>query len=237
MKTLRGSASAATHRRATLSRQGILEAALALIDANGLDAFNMRELGIALKASPMSVYRHFRDKAELIDAVVDGIVARFVPSEIYKTWQDQARALSVRVRASMLEHPELAFIIGHELRRSPESLRVNTTIIARLRITGVPERLLGETYWALSSYTTGYALLEAQTYRHRRGRVRSQKQRARKLAAMLGAVEGLSENERDEAADVMARPLDDRQFLFGLDCVIRGLEQQIGNVRPTRKPR
>jgi AcrR family transcriptional regulator len=220
-----------------LSRQKILRAALTLIDTTGLDNFNMRELGIALNASPMSVYRHFRNKSELIDAVVDWVVAGFAAAKTPGGWQAQARAITIRVRAAMMAHPELAFLIGHELRRSPVSLRVNIDIITRLHAAGVPQRLLAETYWLLSSYTTGYTLLEAQSYRHRGRKVRSQGQRVRKLTAMLRAVDGVSENERHEAAGVLARPLDDRQFLFGLECLIRGLEDRIGKVRPTRKLR
>ncbi|HEY2070593.1 MAG TPA: TetR/AcrR family transcriptional regulator [Rhizomicrobium sp.] len=222
-----------SNSRTNLSRQAILRAALALIDAKGLAAFNMRELGLALKASPMGAYRHFRNKSELIDAVVDGIVARFAPAKVRGGWQREARDMCIRVRASMLTHPELAFLIGHEFRRSPVSLRVNTGIIERLRTAGVPARLLAETYWALSSYTTGYTLLEAQTYRHRGRKTRSQAERARKLTAILSAVEGVSQSTREEAAGVLARRLDDRQFLFGLDCLIRGLEDRIGKRRQT----
>jgi AcrR family transcriptional regulator len=208
-----------------LSRTRILAAALELIDANGLTALNMRELGRALSASTMSVYRHFRNKSDLIDAVVDYVVESFAPPPAKGRWQDQIRAMCVNVRAVMLSHPELADILGRELRRSPTSLQVNAEIIQRLRSAGVPAALLADTYWALSSYTTGYALLEAQAHRHRRneGKQSSAGERVRKLARMLKIVEDLSDAASREAAVVLARPLDEVQFLFGLECLIGGL--------------
>ena len=223
---------AATRARAELSRDRILAAALDLIDAKGLNALNMRDLGVALGASTMGMYRHFRNKSELLDAVVDHVVEGFAPTPIKGGWQAQARALSQRVRAAMLAHPELADLIGRELRRSPTSLRVNTQIIERLRDAGVPAALLPHTYWAISSYTTGYALLEAQTFRHRRKSAarRSDAERLRKLSAMLQAVEDIPAEVRQDAAVVLSRPLDDQQFLFGLDCLIRGLEDRFAEL-------
>jgi AcrR family transcriptional regulator len=214
--------------RAELSRERILGAALDLIDAKGLKALNMRDLGLALGASTMGVYRHFRNKSELLDAVVDLVTEGFAPTPIEGSWQTQAKALSLNVRASMLAHPDLADLIGREFRRSPTSLRVNTEIIERLRVSGVPPLLLPDTYWAISSYTTGYALLEAQTFRHRRRSdpVSSGPNRVRKAAALLRSVEGVSPDALQEAAVVLSRPLDDAQFLFGLECLIRGLEDK-----------
>jgi AcrR family transcriptional regulator len=218
--------------RAELSRERILGAALELIDANGLKALNMRDLGLALGASTMGVYRHFRNKSELLDAVVDHVTEGFAPTPIEGSWQTQAKALSLNVRAAMLAHPELADLIGREFRRSPTSLRVNTEIIERLRVSGVPMALLPDAYWAISSYTNGYALLEAQAYsRRRRSEPKtSGPERVRKAAALLQSVEGVSPDALQDAALVLSRPLDDAQFLFGLECLIRGLEDKFASV-------
>src|SRR5437867_3788480 len=115
----RKSSPATRRERVELSRERILSAAIDLIDANGLMTLNMRDLGRALGASTMSVYRHFQNKAQLIDAVVDHVVEDFAPPPADGGWQDQARAMSLNVRIAMLAHPELADAIGREFRRSP----------------------------------------------------------------------------------------------------------------------
>jgi len=216
-------------QRPELSREGIVAAALALIDANGLAALNMRDLGIALGASTMGVYRHFTSKTALLDAVVDNVIEGFVPAPAKGRWQAQARSLSLTVRGAMLAHPHLADLIGREFRRSPISLRVNTEIIERLRTTGVPPALLPDVYWTISSYTTGYALLEAQSLTRRkagRGKL-SRADRVKKVTALLREVDDIPAQAVRTVADVLSRPLDDAQFIFGLDCIIAGIEQRI----------
>jgi hypothetical protein len=47
---------------------------------------------------------------------------------------------------------------------------------------------------------------------------------------MLATLDGPTPVAINDAADVLARPLDDEQFTFGLDCVIRGLAQKIENL-------
>ncbi len=213
-------------KRGELSRDSILAAALRLIDAHGLDALNMRELGASLGASTMSVYRYYSNKSELLEAVVDHVVEGFALPAMTGDWQEQARGISLGVRGIMLVHPELADLLGREMRRSPVSLRANTAIVERLRASGVPLPMLPDTYWALLSYTTGYALLEARSLSHKRARPRTADERVGKVRAMLEGIEDISAEAVQEVAVVLARPLDEAQYLFGLDCLIRGLQEQ-----------
>lgn len=62
-------------RTPLLSRDGIVAAALALVDAEGLDALSTRRLAAELGVSGPSLYNHVATKDELIDAVVDSVVA------------------------------------------------------------------------------------------------------------------------------------------------------------------
>lgn len=229
------SRSRASRPRPDLSRALILETALELIDAKGLEALNMRDLGLALGAATMSVYRHFRNKAELLDAVVDRVVAEFAPAGPQRDWRIEARDSSQRVRRAMLAHPELADLIGREFRRSGASLKVNIQIIDRLRAGGVPEVLLPDVYWTLSSYTTGFALLEAHGLRRRGGAAAepSLARRRSKIASLLAQVEDAPPEAIEAAASVLARPLDEAQFDFGLASLIRGLADIVSE-RPVR---
>lgn len=208
--------------------------ALQLIDTRGLEALNMRDLGNVLGASTMSVYRHFRDKDDLLNAVVDHVVAGFMPALTEGSWRDHARTMSLAVRSAMLTHAGLADLIGREFRRSSISLRVNTEIIHRLEGSGVPRELLSETYWALACYTTGHALLEAQALKrhaqHPKRRL-AIGERARKLSLLLRSVEGIDARAVPQAAKVLARPLDDRQFLFGLESLLDGIDARLSTYR------
>lgn len=211
--------------RVELTRERIMAAALDLIDRCGLDALNMRDLGDALAASTMSVYRHFEDKDDLLNAVVDNVIAGLMPASSEGGWRDHARAMSLAARGAILTHPELADLIGREFRRSATSLRVNTEFIERLDRAGVPRPLLAQTYWALACYTTGHALLEAQALKRRPQRAKrlATAERARKLSALLRTVDGIDAHAIPQAAKVLSRPLGDAQFLFGLECLLEGI--------------
>lgn len=219
----------ASRPRGDLSRDLIIEAALSLIDAKGLAALSMRDLAATLGVSTMGLYRYFKNKTALLESIVDHITSEFAPAALSGGWQAQARALSSRVRASMLKHPHLADLIGREFRRSPVSLRVNTEIIERLHTAGVPLAMLPEIYWTISSYTTGYAMLEAQSILRRRdgGPKSSRAARVRKIAAILRETEDIPRHATQIVAQVLSQPLDDAQFRFGLDCLITGMEAQI----------
>ncbi len=58
-----------------LSRERILDAALELVVDDGWNGLSMRRLAQELDVWPMAVYRYFRDKDELLDAVVEQLAA------------------------------------------------------------------------------------------------------------------------------------------------------------------
>src|SRR3954466_1280852 len=62
--------------RNPLSRERIIDAAVGLLEEDGWDALSMRRLAQELDVWPMAVYRYFRDKDELVDALVDHAAAR-----------------------------------------------------------------------------------------------------------------------------------------------------------------
>src|SRR5947208_5220887 len=81
-----------------LSRERILEAAVDVVEREGLDALSMRRLAQELDVWPMSVYRYFRDKDELLDAVVGRAAERVsLPGEA-GSWREQLRGLLHRTR-------------------------------------------------------------------------------------------------------------------------------------------
>ena len=57
-----------------LSREGIVQCALALVDREGLQALSMRRLGAVLGVDPMAVYHHLPNKEALLDAIVEAVM-------------------------------------------------------------------------------------------------------------------------------------------------------------------
>jgi TetR/AcrR family transcriptional regulator, tetracycline repressor protein len=88
-----------------LSRESIVEAAIALIDAEGIDALSMRALGRACGVEAMSLYRYVANKDELLDAVQEGIVAQMKLPRRRRSWVDLVEAAARELRRVLAKHP------------------------------------------------------------------------------------------------------------------------------------
>lgn len=93
----------ATTSREPLSRERILEAALAVADRDGPDALSMRRLAQELDVWPMAVYRWFRDKDELVAALGEVAVTR-VAAPAAGPWRARLAALLTQARSALAGH-------------------------------------------------------------------------------------------------------------------------------------
>src|SRR5438309_10954469 len=95
-------------RRTPLSSERILDAAVELLDRDGLDALAMRHLGAALGVEAMSLYRHFAPKVRLLGGRAGrrlSAPARPVPGA--SPWGGSVRALCRGPRAPLGRPPDL----------------------------------------------------------------------------------------------------------------------------------
>jgi AcrR family transcriptional regulator len=76
-----------------LTQERILEAALAVVDADGWEGLSMRRLAQDLDVWPMAVYRHFRDKEELVEAVAAAAADRVAAAPEGGAWDQRLAAL------------------------------------------------------------------------------------------------------------------------------------------------
>ena len=89
---------------AKLTREKILDAALAILDRDGLDGLSMRKLGAAVGVEAMSLYNHFASK----DALLDGIHERILVSleaPGARSWQAFVRGQALALHRALLAHP------------------------------------------------------------------------------------------------------------------------------------
>src|SRR5689334_10736128 len=100
---------AEARRNGKLSRGRIADAAMALVDRDGLDALSFRNLGAALGCEAMSIYHHFPSKAHLMDALVDLMLDEIVIQSAAEEpdWVARLRHTAHSFRAAALKHPKL----------------------------------------------------------------------------------------------------------------------------------
>jgi AcrR family transcriptional regulator len=111
-------------RRAGLSRADLLTTALALIDADGVEALSMRRLGKALGRDPMRVYRHASSKDALLDGVVDLVLSELlVPAVPEGDWEEALRHTAHAFRALALAHPHVVPLLVTRPLATPLAMR------------------------------------------------------------------------------------------------------------------
>ena len=90
--------------RGSLGRDVILDAAEQLA-REGFDALTMRAVAGRLQAAPMALYNHFADKDELVDALLDRVLGRFVPPPATGDWRADLKAFARAHRRVLTDHP------------------------------------------------------------------------------------------------------------------------------------
>ncbi len=96
---------ASPSRREPLSRDRILGTALAIIDAEGLEALSMRRVGTELGVEAMSLYNHVPNKAALLDGVHERILEEMDRPRTLRSWRDYARHQGRALRKVLCAHP------------------------------------------------------------------------------------------------------------------------------------
>jgi TetR/AcrR family transcriptional regulator, tetracycline repressor protein len=155
-----------------LSRGRIVDAAIRLIDTEGITALTMRRLGAALDVEAMSLYRYVNGREDLLEAVVDALVDTIeVPSpghlQPIDGWQAFLQVLAHDVRRLALEHPAAFPLIATRhpaapwLRPPLRSLRVVEAFLEGLRGRGFTDAQAVAAYRTFTSFLLGHLLLEA----------------------------------------------------------------------------
>lgn len=149
--------------REPLTRDRILDAAVRVMDAEGLEAVTMRRLGRELGVEAMSLYNHVQDK----DAVLRGILARVLadfdlPGEEDLDWIERIRLMSRTFRELLLRHPGVIPLLSEKSGpiTDPRALTPIETALQTLRDAGLSEPETIHAYRAVVGYVVGSVALE-----------------------------------------------------------------------------
>jgi AcrR family transcriptional regulator len=141
-----------------LSREVIVDAYLRLVEAEDNDSVSLRRLGSELGVDPTAVYRHFRDKDEILTAAADRLLAEVTDGlELSGGWRDQLRDLLLALRRVYLVHPRALLALQLAPPRLENGFGNVERCIALLREDEVPIA-----YEALETYTIGATVFDAR---------------------------------------------------------------------------
>ncbi|GAA0541830.1 TetR/AcrR family transcriptional regulator [Paractinoplanes ferrugineus] len=203
-------------KQALLTRERIVAAAGALVDAEGLAALSVRRLATELGVRGPSLYNHFPTKADIVDAVVDAVIATIDLSVFQRhEWPEALRRWATEYHSALAQHPNIVPVLAQGPGRRPAGLAMAEAVFGALVDAGWPPARATHigalmrylvTGSALGSFALGFdidpELYDRYPHLHN----------APRLAAHQRAV--------DEGA-----------FELGLDLLINGLKTEMGSRR------
>ncbi|MGI5166386.1 TetR/AcrR family transcriptional regulator C-terminal domain-containing protein [Spirillospora sp. CA-253888] len=214
-----------------LSRDQIVDAALELLDAEGLTGLSMRRLGTRLNAGATSVYWHVANKDELLELAMDRVIGEVeVPDpEAVGGWRPAAEGYARSMRAMIYRHPWTMTQFGARPLLGPNASRVMEGTLAAFGHAGFTGYELEYALSVVVDYVIGAAGSEA-AWRNNQGE--------RPMADVMNELEPyfeqmtalhprLAEHARQIWAKETAEVLEGR-FTFGLESVLDGLQARLG---------
>jgi AcrR family transcriptional regulator len=207
-----------TEPRTPLSRERILQAALALADESGIEAVTMRRLGQVLGFEAMSLYNHVANKDDLLDGILDLVLQEGEPPAREGDWDAAVRASAISVHAALRRHSwSAALMMTGRIR--PTRLRYMDSLLGRLREAGFSADKTYAVYHVLDGHIFGFALWEAG--------YTLKSEDAERLAAsvmpMLDSYPYLREHAEQHMSEGSHH--ETSPFELGLDLILDGLRQ------------
>jgi AcrR family transcriptional regulator len=210
-----------TTTRKPLSRERVLQAAVALADEAGLEAFSMRALAQELGVVPMALYKHVANKDELLDGMVDSVFSEIALPPTDVDWRSAMRRRAISTREALQRH---GWAIGmmESRRPGPANLRNHNAVMGCLRGAGFPFEMAIHAYSVQDAYIYGFALQERDTGFETPD---SAGEAAQRRAATIGALEDYP-HLAEIVTQLPASGYDNAvEFAWGLDLILDGLER------------
>jgi TetR/AcrR family tetracycline transcriptional repressor len=143
-----------------LNRKRILEAALRLVDEEGMEALSMRRLGAELGVDPMSIYRHMPSKEAVISGLVEEVFSEMrLPPPEGADWRERVYAWAEAYVELARSHPNLVLrIVSDAAAVSNAMLRISEPLYAALWEAGLPPRKIALAAGTVVDFVHGHAL-------------------------------------------------------------------------------
>ena len=219
----------------SLSRAEIVDAAIAVADAEGPDAISMRRIAQVLRAGTMSLYWHVANKEQLLDLMLDVLITEVEIPEPSGDWQADLRALARNHRAMLLRHRWAMDFVGGRPPLGPNTLLNLDRSLALLDDFGLDVPTTMNILMTVQTYVLGAALREMREMRVQRDQEQSGFTAAEWEPALAAWRNRLAADGRftrvvrflDAGFDPDAEQTRDERFEFGLDSVLDGIAARV----------
>jgi AcrR family transcriptional regulator len=209
--------------REPLDRDRVLHAALELADEGGTAALTMQAIGRRLGVEAMSLYRHVRNKDDILDGLVDLVFAEVELPADRSSWRAVFRARSLSMMSALRRHPWAVTLMESRMTPGPANMRSHDDGLGVLLDAGFSEVMATHAYNLLDSLIYGHALQETSL-------PFSSPEELSAMSAELLA--GMPAGEYPNVVRVSAERIAagfnyGDEFEWGLDLVLDGIERAV----------
>ncbi|WP_426563137.1 TetR/AcrR family transcriptional regulator C-terminal domain-containing protein [Angustibacter sp. McL0619] len=207
-------------RRAALTRERVLRAAIELADESGLGALTMRRLGQQLGVEAMSLYNHVKSKDDILDGMVDLVLGDIDVPRTGTPWQPAMRRRAISAHEVLLAHPWAAMQIMSRFNIGLGMTRYLDATLGRLLEGGftIPGAL--DAWHALDSHIYGFTLQQLS--------LPFEADAAPQVSAdVLGSLDAATYPHVVGVITHVMRSGRVEDFEFGLDLILDGLERTL----------
>ena len=206
-------------KREPLTQARIVDAALHVMDAEGLEAVTMRRIGRELGVEAMSLYNHVEDKDDILNGITERVMSEFEYPPFTGDWFDDGLAMSREWRRLLGLHPSVCQLLAerHKPLEGLASFRAMDAALGLLRSAGLSERDAAQAFNALGGYILGFVMMEQGLM------LGNDDEHAREHDLAIDALQGSGLVNVMECLPFFADCTPNQQFDFGLDLMIRGI--------------
>jgi AcrR family transcriptional regulator len=211
-------------RRAPLSRERVLQAAVALADEAGIESLSMRKLAHELSVVPMALYKHVAGKEELQDGMVDLVVAEIDPPVPGTDWKSAVRQRILSARQALLRHPWASRVLESRTNPTPVVMAYMDSMIGMFRAGGFSIDLTHHVMHAVGSRIFGFT--QALFNDSRNADPEAQALLPPEIAEQYPYITELTMAISHDQGSVVGPGCDDQlEFEFALDLLLDGIER------------
>jgi AcrR family transcriptional regulator len=211
-------------RRAPLSRDRVLRAAVALADDSGIESLSMRKLAEELGVVPMALYKHVAKKEELLDGMIDLVVGEIDPPVRGPDWKSAVRQRILSARRALLRHPWASRVLESRTNPTPVLLEYMDSMIGIFRAGGFSVDLTHHVMHTIGSRLLGFT--QELFDDSRSVDPEMQAIMLREMARKYPYVAEIAGAASHEGESVVGQGCDDQfEFEFALDLLLDGFER------------
>jgi len=202
-------------KRRRLSPESIVEAAIRLADAEGLEAVSIRRVAAELDARAMSLYDHFASKRELLASMADeGVGEMLASGPLPEDWREAVAVSARKMYAAYARHPWMIFVTAERPPPGPNGIKIAKQMAGALATLPLGHEDVWQVQGIVNDYVIGYSFRTVGTVN------------PEDMEAAIAASDVIEFPELAALPDNLRARSSSERFELGLQTVLDGVERR-----------